>query len=381
MPFHNLPSDMAEAIMDHLPSVYHLYLCAQVCRAWRHHAHKVMEPRRRRMMESDQTVDGWEASNRPSAMLPYSNVVDHFAQHSFRYATLRAAYLPKFDFYVAGTGQKLDLVTPEACQSPFRGGVGLWMGTSSSVDAVCAVGDRAVGVCLTSRGDPWSDDVDTQTLLAGSLQTASNVFYVAVYAVPSGNHLFAAPLPGRGLRISASPSGNRILVDVNNVLVHLHGSVAEDGKTADYDVRSDDPAFHASGKIGSHRFVWLCGDEYFYGALRNERRIFGYPHVRTSHRSAVRMLRDGPDNHQDGVSSMCFLPKVQHLIAVATSLGNLEIICAAHGTPLRLYPRLKGWMMGNPSVSCYSDTRLLIVYNTKRSGSHRPMLALVPIVF
>ena len=135
MPFHGLPPDMAEAIMDHLPSVYHLYLCAQVCRAWRHHAHKVMEPRRRRMMNSDQTVDVWEAGNRPSPLLPYSNVVDHFAQHSFSYATLRAAYLPKFDFYVAGTGQKLDIVTPEACRPPFRGGVGLWMGTSSSVDA------------------------------------------------------------------------------------------------------------------------------------------------------------------------------------------------------------------------------------------------------
>ena len=61
--FSDLPHDLMEAVFEALPSVYQIYKCSLVCRAWRGPALRVLE-RRRAAIIADDIIACCESSGR-----------------------------------------------------------------------------------------------------------------------------------------------------------------------------------------------------------------------------------------------------------------------------------------------------------------------------
>ena len=80
--FSDLPHDLMEAVFEALPSVYQIYRCSLVCRAWRGPALRVLERRRAAIVARSTKFQTWHTGSKPSPELrvftEYAYAVDQY---------------------------------------------------------------------------------------------------------------------------------------------------------------------------------------------------------------------------------------------------------------------------------------------------------------
>ena len=64
--FSDLPNDLMEMVFEALPSVYQIYKCSLVCRAWHGPAWRVLERRRAAIIARSTKFQTWHEGSKPS---------------------------------------------------------------------------------------------------------------------------------------------------------------------------------------------------------------------------------------------------------------------------------------------------------------------------
>ena len=64
--FSDLPNDLMEVVFEALPSVYQIYKCSLVCRAWHGPAWRVLERRRAAIIARSTKFQTWHEGSKPS---------------------------------------------------------------------------------------------------------------------------------------------------------------------------------------------------------------------------------------------------------------------------------------------------------------------------
>ena len=78
--FSDLPNDLMEMVFEALPSVYQIYKCSLVCRAWHGPAWRVLERRRAAIIARSTKFQTWHEGSKPSpeqrVFTEYAHAVD-----------------------------------------------------------------------------------------------------------------------------------------------------------------------------------------------------------------------------------------------------------------------------------------------------------------
>ena len=192
-----------------------------------------------------------------------------------------------------------------------------WIGPTSTVTSICAVGPNCIAATLHAYSDPWDDSLEAQT----SLQRGHSRHYLVVYSLATSDEVWHVELPihssyqGMSPIVVASPNANRLIVVAGTGVAHYRVSHRND--------KGDPTAYFLAwrGGIGAGAAaVLLCGDkELFVGGEGRAVTVFDHdrPHA------VARTLRNNPAV-EDCVSSMCFVDKAQQHLCIATENGSLE---------------------------------------------------------
>ena len=366
--FSDLPHDLMEAVFEALPSVYQIYKCSLVCRAWRGPALRVLERRRAAIIARSSKFQTWHTGSKPSPELrvftEYAYAVDQCGPH-------RSVLHADGESVVWASEQQINL-----CKGK-NNYAGFWIGPTSTVNSICAVGPNCIAATLHAYSDPWDDSLEAQT----SLERGHSRHYLVVYSLATSDEVWHIELPlhssyqGMSPIVVASPNADRLIVAAGTGLAHYRVSHRND--------KGDPTAYFLAWRGGiaaGTGSVLLCGDKELFVGESTWRAVTVFDHDRPH--AVARTLRNNPAV-EDGVSSMCFVDKAQQHLCIATENGSLETRCAKYGTLLLRFPDLARRFVGNPQVVLTKDGDVLVshrAYNTRDGMMRGWMAAIVPVV-
>lgn len=367
--FSDLPNDLMEVVFEALPSVYQIYKCSLVCRAWHGPAWRVLERRRAAIIARSTKFQTWHAGSEPSpeqrVFTEYAYAVDQCGPH-------RSVLHADGESILWASEQQIN-----HCNGKKSWNAGFWIGPTSTVNSICAVGPNCIAATLHAYSDPWDDSLEAQT----SLERGHSRHYLVVYSLATSDEVWHAELPihssyqGMSPIVVASPNADRLIVVAGTGLAHYRVSHRND--------KGDPTAYFLAwrGGIGAGTgSVLLCGDKELFVGESAWRAVTVFDHDRPH--AVARTLRNNPAV-VDGVSSMCFVDKAQQHLCIATENGSLETRCAKYGTLLLRFPDLDRRFKGNPQVVLTKDGDVLVSHRaySSRGGLMRAwMAAIVPVV-
>ena len=366
--FSDLPNDLMEMVFEALPSVYQIYKCSLVCRAWHGPAWRVLERRRAAIIARSTKFQTWHEGSKPS---PEQRVFTEYAHAVDRCGPRRSVLHADGESILWASEQQIN-----HCTGKKNLNAGFWIGPTSTVNSICAVGPNCIAATLHAYSDPWDDSLEAQT----SLERGHSRHYLVLYSLATSDEVWHVELPlhssyqGMSPIVVASPNANRLIVVAGTGVAHYRVSHRND--------KGDPTAYFLAwrGGIGAGAAaVLLCGDkELFVGGEGRAVTVFDHdrPHA------VARTLRNNP-GVEDGVSSMCFVDKAQQHLCIATENGSLETRCAKYGTLLLRFPDLARRFVGDPQVMLTKDGDVLVshrAYNTRDGMMRGWRAAIVPVV-
>lgn len=367
--FCDLPCDLIETIFDALPSVYHIHTCSLVCRMWREQANKVLAKRRAAMLARGTDVVSWNVGMKDN---PDHGILNSFAHAVDQCGGTRSVLRADGESTLWASDHQINL-----CNATGTADAGFWIGPTSTVNSICAVGPDCVAATLHAYSDPWDDSLEAQT----NLERGESRHYLVVYSLTTSDDVWHVELPlqsayqGMIPVVHASPNGERLVVVAGSGVARYRCSQKDDkGVPSAYFLEWRG----SSGPAGGAQM--LCGDRELFVGDRSSRPVFVFDHSRPT--AIARTLRN-ERGIEDGVSSMCFIDKEQKHLCIATDSGSLELRCAKYGTLLRHFPGLVHRFPGSPQVTLTLDGDLLVshrAYHTKNGPVRGSMASLVPLM-